>query len=120
MTPRRIIFHHTADASTSPQFARVDAYHKTRGFPKSKDGYYCGYHYFIERDGKIQKARHEDEIGAHDTGENLTSIGIALAGHFNVETPTQAQAEKIAWLVSDIRSRWDIPINRIEPHRWDD
>jgi N-acetyl-anhydromuramyl-L-alanine amidase AmpD len=118
--PSRIVWHHSADNSTKAQFAKIDAYHKTRDFPKSSLGFYVGYHYLIEHDGRIIQARKETEIGAHDTGENINSIGICLAGNFNITYPTTEQAISAAQLIKDIRTRFNIPITRIEPHRWDD
>lgn len=118
--PSRIVWHHSADASAGAQLAKIDAYHKTRDFPKSSLGFYVGYHYLIENDGRTIQTRKETELGAHDTGENLNSIGICLAGNFNLKYPTEAQAASAALLIKDIRTRHNIPITRIEPHRWDD
>ena len=120
MTPVRIIFHHSAINAERDQLAEIDAYHKTRDFPLSKLGYYVGYHYLIERSGKVRQTRLEAEIGAHDTGENTNSLGICLAGDFRYTVPSEAQETAFAGLVKDIRSRWDIPLARFEPHRWDD
>ena len=120
MTPQRIIWHHSADVSSDPQFEKIDRYHKKQSFPKSSMGYFVGYHYLIEYDGTIKQARAESEIGAHDAGENPNSLGICLTGDFNILMPTEAQAISAALLVGQIRSRWNIPVTRIEPHRWDD
>ena len=68
----------------------------------------------------MKQARKEDEIGAHDTGENLNSLGICLAGDFSQEMPTEPQIASAVRLLADIRKRWKIPVTRIEPHRWDD
>jgi hypothetical protein len=95
-------------------------YHKTRGFPISSFGYYVGYHWLIEPDGSIRQARKETEIGAHDAGENINSIGICLAGNFDLFMPNESQIASAALLVKQIRERWKIPVTRIEPHRWDD
>lgn len=120
MKPTRIIWHHSADSSERPQLQKIDAYHKSRDFPYSKRGYYVGYHYLIERDGTIIQCRDEDEIGAHDTGENLNSIGICFSANFSAQTPNEAQSAAGAILCGEVMQRWGIPITRIEPHRWDD
>ena len=41
-------------------------------------------------------------------------------GNFNIYMPSEAQAAAGAKLIGEIRNRWNIPITRIEPHRWDD
>lgn len=120
MTPERIIWHHTAYAPQVPQFELVNDWHKDRGFPLSSRGYYVGYHWFIEPDGTLKQAREENEIGAHDHGENLNSLGICLAGNFSVNLPNEEQIAAAVLLVSRLRKKWNIKINRIEPHRWDD
>ena len=120
MTPQRVIWHHSADTTQAPQFDVIDLYHKKQHFPKSSLGYYVGYHYLVEPNGEIRQARREDEIGAHDAGENPNSLGICLAGNFSVWRPNESQVVAVCSLVHDIRKRWSIPITRIEPHRWDD
>lgn len=118
--PIRIIWHHTADESTARQLEKVNDYHRTRNFPRSKFGFYVGYHYFIEQNGDIIQTRAENEIGAHDKGENINSIGIGLAGNFNITYPTEEQLVSATRLLKKLRSNWGIPLTRIEPHRWDD
>lgn len=118
--PSRIIWHHSADNSDAHQFDKINAHHKSQGFPKSQLGYFVGYHYVIEPDGSVRQARKEDEIGAHDAGENPNSLGICLAGNFSLRYPSEAQIASAALLVKQIRGRHKIPITRIEPHRWDD
>ncbi len=118
--PNKIIWHHTADALMSHQFEKINKYHKSRGFPLSSLGFYVGYHWLIEHDGTLKQARKENEIGAHDKGENVGSIGIALAGNFNHTRPTGAQKKTAAILVKRILKDWNIHITRIEPHRKND
>ena len=120
MTPQRIVWHHSGINSKDPQFDRINLYHKTRKFPRSTLGYFVGYHYIIEPHGALRQARIETETGAHDQGENINSLGICLAGDFNLTTPLDAQITAATILVEQLRSRWNIPIARIEPHRWDD
>lgn len=120
MTPKRIIWHHSADKSDGPQFDKINKYHKSRKFPNSSLGFYVGYHYVIEQNGDTVQARTPTEIGAHDTGENLNSIGICLAGDFTTSQPTEHQAAAAARLVHRLCTDFKIPITRVEPHRWDD
>lgn len=120
MTPKRIVWHHTADASPAPQFDKINKAHKDRGFPKSLLGYYVGYHFLIEPNGDIRTARRMTEIGAHDEGENVNSLGIALAGNFTRQLPSESQSISAAKLIKSIRKTIPIPVTRIEPHRWDD
>lgn len=100
------IGHHSDIAHDGlPQFDRVNRYHKGQGFPISTLGAWCGYHLFIEEDGKLIQARSLDERGAHTVNcgcstdlsgakyntLNIRGIGICLAGNFTIEQPTPEQ-----------------------------
>jgi len=60
----------------------IDKWHKKRGFDR------IGYHYVIQRNGRVQKGRDDNMIGAHCYGENDDSIGICYIG---TEKPTNMQ-----------------------------
>jgi N-acetylmuramoyl-L-alanine amidase len=72
--PRKIdllVVHCSATVATADIGAAVIRdWHKQRGF---KD---IGYHYVIRRDGKIERGRPEQQVGAHVQGFNAHSIGI--------------------------------------------
>jgi N-acetylmuramoyl-L-alanine amidase len=47
----------------------------------------CGYHYLIDRDGKVGTARPVERDGAHVRGYNKGTIGVSLfGGHGSSET----------------------------------
>ncbi|MBR3457988.1 MAG: N-acetylmuramoyl-L-alanine amidase [Selenomonadaceae bacterium] len=50
-----------------------------------------GYHYLIRKDGMIEQGRRPNMVGAHAYLHNETSIGVCLAGNFNIGKPTDAQ-----------------------------
>jgi hypothetical protein len=120
MVPQRIIWHHSGTNIVPYGVPEIDRDHKKRGFPKSELGYFVGYHYVIAQNGHVWQTRKEDEIGAHDTGENVNSLGICLLGNFSEDLPQEPQIASAVRLLAEIRGRWKIPITRIEPHRWDD
>ena len=113
--------HHTDIAHDGrAQFDRVNHYHKSQGFPISSLGTWCGYHLFIEEDGKLIQARSLDERGAHavnsgsakDLSEggyntiNYRGIGICLAGNFSVHPPTLAQVVTLHDVVWDLTQKY--------------
>lgn len=119
-----IIIHHfggtDADplADTSNQtFEVVNEYHRQKWNFVSSLGYYCGYQYVIEKDGKITQARADTETGAHAIGHNDSSIGIALAGNFDLTMPTQAQIEALKPLINSLRDKYNILLENVVPHR---
>lgn len=115
--PNKIIVHHTAVGSSHNQFLNVEQHHRKRGFEISTLGYHVGYHYFIEKDGTTKQARAESDKGQHTTGENLTSIGICLAGNFDHEIPTPEQTHSMVMLINRLLPSYNIPIHAIYPHR---
>ena len=48
-----------------------------------------GYHYLIDKKGKIYVGRSEKFIGAHVFGHNKNSLGICLIGNFDEEKPAK-------------------------------
>lgn len=44
-----------------------------------------GYHFFIRKDGVVEKGRDENEIGSHIYGHNRFSIGVCLSGRTFVD-----------------------------------
>lgn len=118
--PNRIIWHHSADTSPGHQATKIDVYHKSKGFPKSLLGFYGGYHILIEKDGTIFRYRADNEIGAHDKDENINSLGVCLAGNFDIEHPSVDQQKSLEAVLQDWMAKWNIPVTRIDPHRMGD
>ena len=118
--PKRIIWHHSADTTKTPQASKIDAYHKSKNFPVSALGYYGGYHVLIERDGSRFRYRGDTETGAHDKDENIDTLGVCLAGNFDIELPTENQKMSLARLLEEWTIIWSIPKENIEPHRLHD
>lgn len=120
-TKEYIIVHHTLVSrhKNKAQFDAVNKYHKSRGFPKSSLGYYVGYHYMIEPDGKVIKAREHDDIGAHTVQQsmNYRSLGICLSGHFDIEEPTDEQKSALLDLILELQKAHNIPDGKIKLHR---
>ena len=116
--PKEIIIHHSGDQSRNPQFEKVNLWHKHREFPISSLGFYCGYHYFLERNGLVIKARNLTDEGAHTKGKNLESIGIGLAGNFDFENPTTEMTLMLAKLCAKIAETLKNPALPIR-HHWE-
>lgn len=116
--PTKVILHHTADSSQGNQFEKVNEWHKHRFSMQSSLGIYIGYHYFIERNGKIIKCRQEDEEGAHTKGQNFESVGICLAGNFDFEAPTEAQRYALQVILGELAVKLNVYEVDLKYH-WD-
>lgn len=113
-----LIVHHTGGTDADPladtsehTFAIVDAWHKQLGWGK------IGYHYFIDKTGLLTQGREDSEEGAHTIGYNLKSLGICLAGNFDVTMPTQAQINTLQKLLNDKQKQYSVPLEKIVAHR---
>jgi N-acetyl-anhydromuramyl-L-alanine amidase AmpD len=115
--PLQIVIHHTAAVAPVPQFDAINDWHKARGFTLSSLGYYVGYHYVIEKDGTVRKAREDNEIGCHAIGANHNSIGICLVGDFDSDLPTDAQIVALGALIETKQHEHCLPIDAVYPHR---
>lgn len=111
-----IVLHVTATRPLTPAgVTEVTAMHKARGFST------IGYHYVIRLDGKVEKGRPENQVGAHVQGYNSVSLGIALEGGLSqttgkpADTRTPAQVEALIDLIHDLLTRY--PKARICGHR---
>lgn len=61
-----------------------------------------GYHYVIRKDGTIEQGRRPLAVGAHAYHHNKNSVGICVAGNFEVAKIKSAQLDSLklltAWL----------------------
>ena len=117
--PEYFIIHTEASPviTTAPRFDVVNQYHRTLDFPKSSLGWYVGYHFFIEKSGKLIQAKLDSDEGAHTKGYNLCSLGICLAGNGDEEMPTAEQTATLKNLLTEKSKQYNIPTERIVPHR---
>ena len=118
--PQWIVVHHSATERDRTTFAAVNEYHRKKWNFRSKLGFYLGYHYFIETDGKITHARDNLERGAHTkTADDMNgkSIGVCLAGNFDLEMPSAEQTAQLAELLFQLSQHYGIPPERVRPHR---
>ena len=70
-----------------------------------------GYHYYIERDGKLHNTRNEAEIGMHALHYNAHSIGICYEGGLDekgtpADTRTPAQRTTLLSLLCKLTSAY--------------
>jgi N-acetylmuramoyl-L-alanine amidase len=87
---RAVVLHHTSretehllDRDAEAAYMReIQQMHLARGWTD------VGYHFVIMPTGRICLGRPVYALGAHVIGHNLGTVGISLAGDFDVEAPT--------------------------------
>lgn len=82
----------------------------------------CGYNLVIYRDGSVNEGRYIDNIGAHTTGYNSTSIGICYIGGIDSsgkakDTRTDKQKESLYFLIAELLNKYHLTINDVYCHR---
>lgn len=118
--PSWLVVH--CSASDFDDFKSIQRYHVTDPAHLWEN---IGYHYVIERGGKLVAGRPENYHGAHvaesDTDGirmNNKSIGICICGSFEGKKPDSAQTETLRKLLKDLSAKYNIPKSRIKPHRF--
>ena len=116
--PKAIVVHYD---SGGWGFGRVNEYHRQKWGFKSSLGFFCGYHYYIESDGKIYQARADNEEGAHCTQSgrpgywNKNSVGVCLQNKVG-QSITNEQIKSLDWLLERLRGKYSIVKTEIYGH----
>lgn len=111
-----VTIHHTA---TSNDY--IDSWEVVRAIQRyhMRERGWCdiGYHFLIDREGRIFEGRPMEAVGAHVRGHNVGNIGISLIGNFEERSPTDAELGSLIKLVSWIVKRYDVPLSNIRGHK---
>jgi len=99
--PEYVIIHHSNVDTRYSHFPAIENYHRSKGFPKSSLGFYCGYHLVLDKMGRIVRARADSDIGAHTIGWNKKSIAVALQGNFDKGVPTPLQLVALRGIIRE-------------------
>ncbi|MDU2064778.1 MAG: peptidoglycan recognition family protein [Sporomusaceae bacterium] len=89
-----IVIHHVGLVDEDVSAAKIHEWHLANGWSG------IGYHYVIRKNGRIERGRPRDTVGAHAYGFNKTSIGINLVGNFEDVEPKEAQIKTAAKLIA--------------------
>lgn len=77
-----------------------------------------GYHFIVDRAGRVWEGRSLEWQGAHAGNPSLNrgNIGVAVLGHFDRQHLTPAQREALVRLLDDLRSRYGIQRSQVLAH----
>lgn len=80
-----------------------------------------GYHFLIDSEGHVWRGRDVSEVGAHCTGRNTNSIGIAYIGGLNIDnkpanTMTRAQMVAMFQLLEVLKMAFNIDNDNVRLH----
>lgn len=111
----KIIVHCTATgAGNHFTVSDIRRWHLMRGF---RD---IGYHFIVYLDGSVHAGRPIEDIGAHCSGHNAHSIGVAYVGGLDAngrpaDTRTEAQRSALLRLIQDLKLKY--PHATVHGHR---
>ena len=115
-----ITFHHSGDpkpfldndyAATAQHLEYVREYHRSRNFQD------IGYHFAIDRTGRVWQLRSLAYQGQHVRNNNEHNIGIVVLGNFDMQTMTAAQKDKARSFGMLVRKQYNLPISRVYTHK---
>ena len=115
-----LTFHHSGDpkpftsvdySETANHLEWVREYHRSRGFQD------IGYHFAIDRSGRVWQLRSLKYQGEHVRNNNPHNIGVVVLGNFEMQSPTAAQKERIRTLGNLLRKQYRLDIKRVKTHR---
>jgi hypothetical protein len=117
---RLITFHHSGDpkvftatdfGETAQHLEYVREYHRSRNFQD------IGYHFAIDRAGRVWQLRSLKYQGQHVRYNNEHNIGVVVLGNFDMQVMSQAQKDKVKMFGSLLRKQYQLPISRVYTHQ---
>ena len=110
---RKMTVHHTGfpepwladDATTTANhLAAIQTLHRD---PSGRNWADIGYHYAVDRMGRIWQLRDLRFQGAHVKNHNQQNIGIVVLGNFDIQQPPGAQLTALAALLNFMFTAYD-------------
>ncbi len=79
-----------------------------------------GYHFAVDRAGRVWEARSLVYQGAHVKDHNPGNIGVVVLGNFELQAPTEAQLVSVRSHLSALMRAYGVPVSRVHTHQeWD-
>ena len=76
-----------------------------------------GYHYIIDRAGRVWEGRPIAYQGAHVQDCNEHNIGVMCMGNFEKQQPTKAQTDRLDQFVAQLMRQYGVPLRNVRTHR---
>jgi N-acetyl-anhydromuramyl-L-alanine amidase AmpD len=76
-----------------------------------------GYHFVIDRAGRLWQGRECFYQGAHVRSNNEGNIGVMVLGNFDIQTPTDMQISTLSDTLVKLIKQYRVRSNRVYTHR---
>ena len=101
----------TSESASAARIEWIRCGHRGRGFSD------IGYHYVIDRDGRVWEGRSLRWQGAHVSKHNEQNIGILVMGNFDIQKPSQQQLDGTRLHVRKLLAQYKLSRGRVLTHR---
>jgi len=105
---RYIVINHSAVPSTVTVDKIAKFHTKNMQWPG------IGYHFYIDKQGKIFKTNELTSVSYHAGRLDPISVGICVGGNFTKTVPTQAQIASTAHLVAWLLQTFSLPLDAVK------
>jgi hypothetical protein len=75
-----------------------------------------GYHFVIDRNGRVWEARSLKYQGAHVKDQNENNLGILVLGNFQIQKPKAAQIAALKNTIRHFRKKYKVPATNVYTH----
>jgi hypothetical protein len=117
----RITVHHSGLRDDATQYADCAAMVKRMQRQHVEDRGWAdiGYHFIIDRTGRVWEGRPLDLQGAHagNTDANAGNVGVSLSGDFDSQQPTAKQKQSLRNVIECLMATYRVPPLRLATHQ---
>ncbi len=119
LPPRYITVHHDGmspflakdQTSSAARIEIIRTGHRSKGWGD------IGYHYVVDRGGRVWEGRAIQWQGAHVKNCNEGNIGICCLGNFDEQSPSPEQLKACETIVAALMAKYRIPVSRVRSHQ---
>ncbi|MDX1565520.1 MAG: peptidoglycan recognition family protein [Phycisphaeraceae bacterium] len=98
-------------ASTRDRLELIRKSHRSRGWSD------IGYHFILDRGGRVWEGRPVRYQGAHVRSNNRHNIGVMVLGNFERQKPSAAQLRTLPQFIAKLRRHYKVEASKIYTHR---
>ncbi|MHC4994466.1 MAG: peptidoglycan recognition protein family protein [Planctomycetota bacterium] len=117
----RITIHHEGSPALvnfTDQQSTANRLEQIRNYHRHSNGWAdIGYHYIIDRAGRVWEGRSLRYQGAHVKNNNENNIGVMVLGNFNQQHASGPQLASLQRSVQDLSQKYRVSTGRIFTHR---
>jgi len=104
-------FYSTDQNSAAWRLEKIRTAHRANGWAD------IGYHFAIDRDGRVWQGRPLQWQGAHVKNRNEGNIGVLMMGNFDRQSPSTPQTKALAMHINKLMNLYKVPTKRVYTHQ---